>query len=380
LVHRRFIGVGYDGGRNLKDEEWLMVTDTERPPADDRENLRKSSVVPRWVFTTALVIFASVVIVITYGYLARPGWVGVSGKKFWDYLELLIVPAALAIGVYMLNRAQERERQAQEAYREHEREATETARREREREAQAAQRERELEVENHRAQDATLQAYLDKMSELLLDKELHKKVGEYDPTRVAARARTLVALARLDRERKRSIVQFLYEGQLINTDEKPELGDATAFKPRLVGLSGAVLTNAPLGNLTLEYAALNGAILEKADLRDANLNNIDLGGAFLSGADLSNAKMKGASLENAHLQRKDELKLNAANVTDADLTMGNLKGAKVTKEQLAKCKLLKGATMPDGRTLKSDTTPEGLTFEDWFKSTGRGEDGENSGS
>ena len=109
-----------------------MVADTEHPPADDQEDLGKSRVVPRWVFITALAIFAGVVIVIIYGYLARPGWIGVSGKKFWDYLDLLIVPAALAIGVYLLNREQERERQAQEAYREHEREATEAAQRERE--------------------------------------------------------------------------------------------------------------------------------------------------------------------------------------------------------------------------------------------------------
>jgi hypothetical protein len=33
--------------------------------------------------------------VIVYGYVARPGWVGVADKKFWDYPDLLIVPAAL---------------------------------------------------------------------------------------------------------------------------------------------------------------------------------------------------------------------------------------------------------------------------------------------
>ena len=35
---------------------------------------------------------------IVYGYLARPGWIGVSDKKFWDYLELLIVPRPLRPG------------------------------------------------------------------------------------------------------------------------------------------------------------------------------------------------------------------------------------------------------------------------------------------
>ena len=92
-------------------------------------------------------------------------------QEFWDYLDLLIVPAALAIGVYLLNRAQsEREREAEEAQQQRDRKA-EDARREREREAEAAQRERELQVENQRAQDTALQAYLDQMSQLLLDRD-----------------------------------------------------------------------------------------------------------------------------------------------------------------------------------------------------------------
>lgn len=57
-----------------------------------------------------------VVEVIIYGYLERPGWIGVSGKQFWDYLDLLIVPAALALGVYWLNRRQdERDQQAKKS-------------------------------------------------------------------------------------------------------------------------------------------------------------------------------------------------------------------------------------------------------------------------
>jgi len=54
--------------------------------------------------------------------------------------------------------------------------------------------------------------------------------------------------------------------------------------------------------------------------RGAGLTDADLSGANLSGADLSNAHLGGA----------------------------NLKGANITEEQLAMCKSLEGATMPDG--------------------------------
>ncbi len=40
--------------------------------------------------------------------------------------------------------------------------------------------------------------------------------------------------------------------------------------------------------------------------------------------------------------------LSGADLSDADLSYVDLTGALVTEEQLAKCKSLKGATMPDG--------------------------------
>jgi hypothetical protein len=142
---------------------------------------------------------------IVYGYLGLWGSVslGIANKKVWDWLDLVIVPTALAIAVYELNRAQqERERQAQED------------RSERERKAEVAQKERELEVERQRAQDDALQAYLDQMAQLLLDKKLRNS-EEDSEVRTVARARTVTVLPRLDGGRKRSIVLFLYEARLI---------------------------------------------------------------------------------------------------------------------------------------------------------------------
>jgi hypothetical protein len=74
-------------------------------------------------------------------------------KGLWDWLDLLIVPAAIAVGVFLLDRRQrERDRAAEEdRQRRHQLEMEE-------------QRDRELRVEAQRAQDAALQAYLDQMS------------------------------------------------------------------------------------------------------------------------------------------------------------------------------------------------------------------------
>jgi hypothetical protein len=257
----------------VRDRERRVAAETEHPPNNEQEERRKPRVVPRWVVIGALVIFAGVVIVLVYGYLARPGWIGVSNKTFWDYLELLIVPAALAIGVYLLNRAQESERQAQEAHREQEREAeaeqrerereaTEGARRERERLARESEIQYKLTVDNKRAQDAALQAYLDQMSHLLTDAErpLHR-AQPGDTLSIVARARTLTVLPRLDYERNARVLQFLYESRMI-AKERPVLD-----------LRGA----------DFSAAALRGAYLRGADLRETNLRETNLEGPTWKG-------------------------------------------------------------------------------------------------
>jgi hypothetical protein len=183
------------------------------------------------------------------------------------------------------------------------------------------QKRRELDVEHQRAQDEALQAYLDQMSHLLTDKELRRTTDWLDEARITARARSLAALRRLDGEHRKSVLQFLYETQLINRRESTfvegvthELGPA-----RIVGLSGVDLRSADLRYIYLSNAALNGALLDNADLREAKLRDIDLGGAYLSGADLRGGDLRGASLINAELQRKDELNLSGADLSGADL-------------------------------------------------------------
>jgi hypothetical protein len=112
-----------------------------------------------WIGVIATLTLVLVVMsVIAYGYAAKPGWVGVSGKKVWDYLELLIVPAVLAIGVVLLNWTQ----------------------REREKAAENAQKEHDLEVENQRAQDTALDAYLDRFAGKLV--ELRALSRSYETT------------------------------------------------------------------------------------------------------------------------------------------------------------------------------------------------------
>jgi len=296
---------------------------------------------PAWILGGLVLLLA--LIVVGYRYQIT----------LWDWLKLLIVPAVLAGGGIWFNKQQ---------------------------------RDRELEIADQRTQDEALQAYLDQMSHLLTDKELRRTTHWLDEARITARARSLAALRRMDGEHRKSVLQFLYEAQLINRRESTFVEGVT-YKlgpARIVGLSGADLRSADLRYIYLSDAALNGALLDNADLREAKLRDIDLGGAYLSGADFRGADLRGASLINAELQRKDELNLSGADLSGADLRGADLRGADLrgarglTQEQVD---LTIGSNKAE--------LPEGLNRPQWWskgieeqrrivQESGGSEDEENS--
>jgi hypothetical protein len=172
-----------------------------------------------------------------------------------DWLQLLIVPFALVV-ISLVFTAQQDQRQQQI-------------------EQQRAEAERE--IAEHRAQDEALQAHLDQMSGLLLEKDLRSS-DEESEVRTLARARTLTVLGRLDPSRKTAVMQFLDEAELIQGADD---------RASIISLTEADLTKADL------YAAdLRGANLTKADLTDA-----DLTGANVTQDQLDQAKaLEGATM------------------------------------------------------------------------------------
>jgi len=210
------------------DEEHSAQADSEERASKEASDEEQSSGVPRRLVVTAALALTIVAIVIVYGYLAspKPDWIGVANKNVWDWLDLLVVPAALAVGVYWLNTRQAaRQRQAED-----QRQAREDA-------AQEAQVQHTLEVEDQRAQDAALQAYLDQMSHLLTDAERPlRRAQPSDDLSIVARARTLTVLSRLDGQRKARVVRFLYESGVM---------PATSGAPQTTRPSGSTSTRKP---------------------------------------------------------------------------------------------------------------------------------------
>src|SRR5215212_10204824 len=96
------------------------------------------------VVSGVLVLWVAGAVVVGYTAYkpADPGWVGVAGKTLWDWLRLLIIPFVIAVtgalGGYFFTRSENRAAQA---------------------------------IADERAQDEALQAYLDQMGQMLLDKD-----------------------------------------------------------------------------------------------------------------------------------------------------------------------------------------------------------------
>lgn len=252
--------------------------------------------------TIAFLIVLIKLILIGYGF----DWTGFngkdkSGKTLYDWLQLLIVPVVLAIGGYLFSLTLNRnERKASDKHN---------------------QTEREIAQDNQR--EAALQEYIDKMSELLLEKHLRKSQAE-DEVRNIARVRTLTVLSRLDGDRKRSVVQFLYESGLI--DKNNSVIDLEGADLRKVNLSYVKMSRINLSKSKMEEAQMIYAVLSDANLTGTNLSKADLYHTILLKADLSDAILK-----------------------ETDMTYVNLKEVTgTTPVQLNFTKSLNFATMPDG--------------------------------
>src|SRR5215211_9049520 len=174
--------------------------------------------------------------------MAWPRWTGFRGKTIWDFLQLLIVPLMLAaIGFWFTMQQDARQQQIED----------QRAQQAQKIENQRAEAERALAVQ--RAQDEALQAYLDQMGNLLLERDLRDS-DEDSEVRTLARARTATVIQRLDSDRNSNVIGFLYEAGLIGQGES---------SIRL--LSGADLQGAHLQGIYLIDADLSGTNLSGAD-------------------------------------------------------------------------------------------------------------------
>jgi uncharacterized protein YjbI with pentapeptide repeats len=248
------------------------------------------------LFVLALTVVLPLTVLLIRAARSR-AWTGIDDKTLWDWMQLMIVPFVLIVGGFLLTTVQDN---------------------------------RQRDIEDQRGQDAAFQAYLDQMSQLLLNRNLRASKGGSE-VRTLARARTLTVLERFDEDRKARVLTFLYEANLIRGPDPVINLDGADLRSVNLSSGGEVVKNllggwswtaTTFAHTRTSWRDIN---LSGADLRDSFLSSIDM-----SAADLSKTDLTGATLDFANLSR------------------ANLEGAFVTEEQLQGTCSLQGAIMPDG--------------------------------
>jgi len=257
-------------------------------------------------------IILGIVGIVVAGYFpkAHP-FSGFKGKTLWDWLSLAGVPMSLAgLGFWLQIQQQQRNEE--------------------------------------QLQEEILQNYYDKVSELLVDKNLLAIAAKGDTTTPeerelldvsvgVIRARTLATLRRLDGNRKGSLIRFLTEAKVISKLS--------------LSLKDADLSKAKLEDINLEGTYLESANFSSASLVGARLVNADFYCASLSlsnfdNANLTRTKMARANLYKATLRRARlvECDISGSDLSFSDLSLANLTGAKLRDTELKHVKL-RGSTL-----------------------------------
>lgn len=190
-------------------------------------------------------------------------------KKLWDWLQLLIIPAILAVAAWILNKVQKQS---------------------------------ENDLETDRQRQSAMESYFDKMTKLLLEDNLRKSPQDSE-ARIIARTLTLGMFKVLDTGRKAQVLQFIYELGLININP-------------IVNLNGANLKEIDLEGGNLSKSELRGVYFENANLKGVNFSEADLRASDFTGADFTNANLTQANLVQAKLEqiKKENVLVEGANL------------------------------------------------------------------
>lgn len=171
-------------------------------------------------------------------------------KVAWGWLELLVVPLALAGGAFYL-------------------------------EQQAA--ERDLQLEESREHQAILNNYFSKMQSLIIS-NTGENIEEGSSEESVARAITAATIKSLDSRRNSLLINFLQEANLASRRRGERDGAKASSILRRLDIADAELEEVHLGGFNFSGSNLSGAKLSKA-----NLSGADFAWATLDGADLSEA-------------------------------------------------------------------------------------------
>jgi uncharacterized protein YjbI with pentapeptide repeats len=237
-------------------------------------------------------------------------WTGFRGKTLWDWLQLLVVPLALAgiaLGFNLLQSVREQKHED-------------------------ARKQNELRIAAEARREDALSAYLQRMSELTLQHRLASHPSK--DVALLAQNLTHTVLRRLDGPRKGHVLQFLADAGLLRGGYKPVISLRHADLRNLSLRDGEF--GIPDGEKDAASTSLIGADLRHADFHGAALFDIRLDWADLRGADFTDAGLSFVVYSHACLTNTN---FSRALLQDSDLSQAfghDVDFTKATLEVIAK--------------------------------------------
>jgi uncharacterized protein YjbI with pentapeptide repeats len=235
-------------------------------------------------------------------------------KKLWDWLSLLGVPAGLAAFGYYSQVSQQRRADQEEAL--------------------------EKKLAETRQQEEAFQNYVDRMSELLIGRNLIAVAKNLD----AEKSLYKDFLRQFSIKRAMDFDMSVFgtkERWVSYEDEKERLESIVqVIQSRTLSIFRQIENNPPLKTNVFKFlidteilTVLKPNLTNRQDFKSANFRGMDLSGVDLSGSDLNfnDSDFRGANLSKAILSRKEipeehRAKFQNANFTGADLSGAELSG------------------------------------------------------
>ena len=273
----------------------------------------------------------------------------IPAKTLWDWLDLLIVPLAIALIAYLFRRSESASSRA------HAKEAS---------------------------REEALTGYLDRLQDILLNAELSNEDTLEDSSRVAT-ARTVALLRQLDAHRKAIVLRFLYDAGLISG--KPPFVNLQRSDLSGIQFDGSSLSGCNLGGAKLDHASFQWTWLTKAHFSGASLVRATMSSAYLMDANLEYTLLEKTDFYSANLSRASLIKARAPNanfarahledtvmrdidLTKANMRKANLKGAYLLGARMSGSNLrnadLRGANLSEANLMYATLTGADLTDAD----------------
>lgn len=247
----------------------------------------------------ALLVFIVFVVRWAFSPIEAPEWTGFGpydedlngprSKTLWDWLDLILIPAVLAMVAWI--------------YKEFDKTKT-----------------KKEELINR--QNLSLDNFIKTITELNLEYNLSSD-KPIEGTSEIARSRVILVLNDLDSASKGQVLQFLYESNLVNQNPK-------------IKLVGANFRESNLRGIDLSFAEIRGAYFSDSDLSKCNFSSSTFVGCDFTDSDFSESKVNNVDFSYTNLTKCKfhKVDLRSTNLEGATLDYADLTKAKILSHQL----------------------------------------------